>query len=133
MNGVSNMKYGEIAISQNVLEKWENPYIESDYLIEIEFPEFTTMCPRSGYPDFATIKIKYVPDQTIVELKSLKLYLNEFRNGYYSHELALKTISQDLISLLSPRYMSIVCDFNIRGGTKTVVRWDSDGNYKSQT
>ncbi|MGC9022217.1 MAG: preQ(1) synthase, partial [Dissulfurimicrobium sp.] len=70
------MKYGEKAVMEATLEPWPNPCPERDYIIEISFPEFTCLCPRSGYPDFATIKIQYIPNDFIVELKSLKLYLN---------------------------------------------------------
>ncbi|MDP6459751.1 MAG: preQ(1) synthase, partial [Candidatus Hydrothermarchaeota archaeon] len=68
------MKYGEKAVKEAKLEVWENPTPERDYMVEIAFPEFTCLCPRSGYPDFATIKINYTPDKHVVELKSLKLY-----------------------------------------------------------
>src|SRR6185312_8929136 len=72
-------KYGEEAIAQNQLEAWPNPNPERDYMIHLEIPEFTCLCPRSGYPDFATIVIDYVPEGAIVELKSLKLYINGYR------------------------------------------------------
>jgi 7-cyano-7-deazaguanine reductase len=78
------MRYGEKLIRKfdvnSDLELWDNPNPENDYEISISFPEFTALCPRSGYPDFATIDIRYVPDQKVVELKALKLYLNGFRN-----------------------------------------------------
>lgn len=125
------MKYGEIAIKDSELERWENPFPENNYLIEIVFPEFTSLCPRSGYPDFGTIKINYIPNEYIVELKSLKLYLNSFRNKYKSHEDSINTISKDLKSLLSPRFIEITGDFNIRGGIKTTIRMSSDGNHES--
>ena len=73
------LKYGAKAIKEARLIAWENPNPERDYTIEITYPEFTCLCPRSGYPDFATIKITYTPDKSVVELKSLKLYLNSFR------------------------------------------------------
>ncbi|MEJ7553128.1 MAG: preQ(1) synthase, partial [Aquificaceae bacterium] len=79
-------KYGEIAIEEAQLEPWGNPTPERNYMIEITFPEFSCLCPRSGYPDYATIRIKYIPDKYIVELRSLKLWLNKFRNRYISHE-----------------------------------------------
>jgi 7-cyano-7-deazaguanine reductase len=116
------MKYGEKAISRAKLEKWPNPYPNRDYNIEINFSEFTCLCPRSGYPDFATIKINYMPDKYILELKSLKLYLNKFRNKHISHESAANQIFNDLKKLLKPRHLEIIGDFNPRGNVKTVIR-----------
>jgi 7-cyano-7-deazaguanine reductase len=115
-------KYGEKAIEEAKLERWPNPYPDRDYNIEISFPEFTCLCPRSGYPDFATIKIQYRPDKYIVELKSLKLYLNKFRNQSLSHEAATNKIFDDLKKLLKPRYLEIIGDFNPRGNVKTIIR-----------
>jgi 7-cyano-7-deazaguanine reductase len=116
------MKYGEKAVSKAKLEKWPNPYSDRDYYIEINYPEFTCLCPRSGYPDFAVIKISYIPDKYIVELKSLKLYLNKFRNQSVSHEFAANKIFDDLKKLLKPRHLEVTGDFNPRGNVKTVVR-----------
>src|SRR4030065_175300 len=82
------VKYGKEEIEKAELERWENPYQDRDYVIDISFPEFSCLCPRSGYPDYATIKISYVPDKYIVELRSLKLYLNRFRDQHISHESA---------------------------------------------
>ena len=120
------MKYGEKAIKKSRLEIWENPCPESDYEISITFPEFTCLCPRSGYPDFATISIRYVPDQKIVELKSFKLYLNAFRDEHISHEEAVNRIYSELNKRLKPRFLEVVGDFNPRGNVKTVVRVSSD-------
>ena len=120
------MKYGEKTIKEAELERWDNPAPERDYRIEITFPEFTCLCPRSGYPDFATIKITYVPDKHVVELKSLKLYLNSYRDKYLMHEEATNRIYQDLEKLLMPRYLEVVGDFNPRGNVKTVVRVSSE-------
>jgi len=116
------MKYGEKNISKAKLEKWDNPHPERDYTIEISFSEFTCLCPRSGYPDFATIKVNYVPDKYIVELKSLKLYLNKFRNQNISHESATNQIFNDLKKSLKPRHLEVIGDFNPRGNVKTVIR-----------
>jgi 7-cyano-7-deazaguanine reductase len=116
------MKYGTKTISKAKLEKWPNPYSDRDYNIEINFPEFTCLCPRSGYPDFAIIKINYTPDKYIVELKSLKLYLNNCRNQPLSHESATNKIFDDLKKLLKPRHLEVVGDFNPRGNIKTIVR-----------
>lgn len=120
------MLYGEKAISEAKLEAWDNPYPERDYRIEISFPEFTCLCPRSGYPDFATIKISYIPDRKIVELKSLKLYLNSYRSQYISHEAVTNKIYEDLYNLLKPRALEVIGDFNPRGNVKTVIRVSSE-------
>ncbi|MEE8167584.1 MAG: preQ(1) synthase [Candidatus Hydrothermarchaeales archaeon] len=120
------MKYGEKAIKEAKLEVWENPTPERDYHIEIAFPEFTCLCPRSGYPDFATIKINYIPDKHIVELQSLKLYLNSYRDKYLMHEAAANSIYEDLKKLLKPRYLEVLGDFNPRGNVKTIIRVSTD-------
>ena len=113
--------YGQRAIEENQLEPWPNPRPGRDYVIHFEIPEFTCLCPRSGYPDFATIVIDYVPDASIVELKSLKLYINGFRDKGISHEGAANTILDDLLTALSPRWMRVVAEFNVRGNIKTTV------------
>lgn len=115
-------RYGEKAVKEARLEVWDNPSPERDYDISIEFPEFTCLCPRSGYPDFAVIKINYVPAKKIVELKSLKLYLNSYRDIHVSHEEVTNRIFDDLKRLLKPRFIEIIGDFNPRGNVKTVVR-----------
>jgi 7-cyano-7-deazaguanine reductase len=122
------MKYGEKAIKSVRLEIWENPHPERDYEIDISFPEFTCLCPRSGYPDYANIKIKYVPDKKIVELKSLKLYLNSYRNLYISHEESTNRIFDELKKKLKPRFLEVVGHFNPRGNVKTVIRVCSEQN-----
>lgn len=114
-------KYGEMAITANQLEAWPNNYPDRDYVVSLEMPEFTCKCPRSGFPDFATIKIDYIPEEKIVELKSLKLYINDFRDKAISHEDATNEILDDLVELLKPRWMKVVGDFNVRGNIKTVV------------
>ncbi|GAB5046078.1 preQ(1) synthase [Thermodesulfovibrio sp. TK110] len=119
------MLYGEKAIKEAKLEAWDNPYPQRDYRIEISFPEFTCLCPRSGYPDFATIKISYIPDKKIVELKSLKLYLNSYRDKYISHEAVTNKIYEDLYNLLQPRALEVIGDFNPRGNVKTIIKVSS--------
>jgi len=116
------MKYGTKDIIESKLEPWENPYPDRDYNVEITFPEFTCLCPRSGYPDFATIIINYVPDKYVVELKSLKLYLNSFRDRGISHEEVTNLIFDDLKKALKPRKMEITGDFNVRGNVKTIIK-----------
>lgn len=117
-----SMRYGEKAVKAARLEIWDNPYPERDYEIKISFPEFTCLCPRSGYPDFAAININYVPDKKIVELKSLKLYFNSFRDVHISHEEAANKIYSELKKKLSPRFLEVIGDFNPRGNVKTVIR-----------
>jgi 7-cyano-7-deazaguanine reductase len=127
------MKYGEKAIKKSLLEIWDNPSPERDYEINISFPEFTCLCPRSGYPDFANIKINYIPDKKIVELKSLKLYLNSFRNIYISHEEVTNKIYSELQKRLKPRFLEVIGDFNPRGNVKTIVRVSSENrNQRSK-
>ncbi|RMG57002.1 MAG: NADPH-dependent 7-cyano-7-deazaguanine reductase QueF [Deltaproteobacteria bacterium] len=120
------MKYGEKEIKEAKLESWDNPFPERNYTIDITFPEFSCLCPRSGYPDYATIRISYVPDEKIVELRSLKLYLNSYRDRYISHEEATNRIYRDLEELLKPRKLEVVGDFNPRGNVKTVIRVSSE-------
>ena len=125
------MRYGEKAIKKTKLEVWDNPHTERDYEVNISFPEFTCLCPRSGYPDFATIEIIYVPDKKIVELKSLKLYLNSFRDVRISHEDATNRIYSELEKRLKPRFLEVVGDFNPRGNVKTFVRVCSEDRRSS--
>jgi 7-cyano-7-deazaguanine reductase len=120
------VKYGEKAIKKVCLETWGNPCPERGYEINISFPEFTCLCPRSGYPDFAAIKIKYIPDKKIVELKSLKLFLNSFRDIYISHEEVTNKIYSELEKKMKPRFLEVIGDFNPRGNVKTIVRVSSD-------
>ena len=116
------MKYGAKAIKQAKLELWPNPSPDRDYSIDITYPEFTCLCPRSGYPDFASIRITYTPDKKVVELKALKLYLNSFRDRSISHEAVTNLIFDTLSGNLKPRSLEVVGDFNVRGNVKTVIR-----------
>ena len=103
------------------LATFANPKPERDYEIAFECPEFTCVCPMTGQPDFATIRIRYVPDELCVELKSLKLYLWSFRQEGHFHEAVTNQILDDLVKTISPRKMTVVGDFAVRGGIKTVV------------
>ena len=105
-----------------LLESFDNRSPERDYTIQFTIPEFTCLCPRSGFPDFATLHVRYVPGPRCVELKSLKLYINDFRNRGVFHEDVVTGILSDFAGLLSPRFLEIVGDFNVRGNIKTVVR-----------
>jgi 7-cyano-7-deazaguanine reductase len=104
------------------LSTFPNPNPERDYEIAFEAPEFTCLCPMTAQPDFATIRIRYVPDQKCVELKSLKLYLWSYRDEGTFHEAVTNKIANDLIAALEPRYLHVEGDFYVRGGIKTVVR-----------
>ncbi|HLX57192.1 MAG TPA: preQ(1) synthase [Ktedonobacteraceae bacterium] len=114
-------RYGAEEIESSRLEAWPNPNPERDYVTHFEIPEFTCLCPRSGFPDFATIIIDYVPDRSVVELKSLKLYINQYRNRQISHEAATNLILDELVALLAPRWMRVVADFTVRGNIKTII------------
>jgi 7-cyano-7-deazaguanine reductase len=103
------------------LDTFPNPRPERDYEISFECPEFTCLCPMTGQPDFATIRICYVPDKLCVELKSLKLYLWSYRNEGAFHEAVTNKILDDLVEKLQPRVMSVEGDFLVRGGIHTVI------------
>ena len=104
-----------------VLETFPNPNPERDYEVRFDCPEFTCLCPLTGQPDFATIRIRYTPDQRCVELKSLKLYLWSFRDEGAFHEAVTNRILDDLVASLAPRRVSVEGDFLVRGGIHTVV------------
>jgi 7-cyano-7-deazaguanine reductase len=104
------------------LDTFPNPNPERDYEIAFEAPEFTCLCPMTSQPDFATIRIRYVPDQKCVELKSLKLYLWSFRDEGTFHEAVTNRIANDLVAALDPRFLEVEGDFYIRGGIKTRVK-----------
>ncbi len=123
--------YGEIAIEENELERFPNRTTVRRYTIEFACPEFTCLCPRSGFPDFATIRIRYVPDQYCVELKSLKLYINGFRNKKVFHEDVTNVIIQDMIDLLDPHEITVVGDFTVRGNIHTVITADHKKSGKA--
>jgi len=103
---------------------FENPNPSRDYQIRFLFPEFTSVCPVTGQPDFATITIEYVPDRWCVEMKSLKLYFYAYRNKGIFYEAVTNTIADDLIDVLDPRELTVVGEFNVRGGTAGTVTVD---------
>jgi 7-cyano-7-deazaguanine reductase len=105
----------------NRLDSFDNRSIERDYTIQFTIPEFTCLCPRTGFPDFATIHVRYIPGPRCVELKSLKLYINGYRDQGVFHEDVVNRILGDLVALIAPRYCEVVGDFNVRGNIKTVV------------
>ena len=104
-----------------ILETFENPNPERDYTIEIEAPEFTCVCPRTGHPDFATLLLTYVPDKVCVELKSLKLYLQAWRSVGIFHEAVTNLIANHLIEVLKPRSLVLEAEFHAHGGISTTV------------
>ncbi|MGF1536466.1 MAG: preQ(1) synthase [Elainellaceae cyanobacterium] len=116
------IQYGDQAIAQaaSSLEKWPNPS-ENAYIIHLEHPEFTAICPRSGYPDFGTIVVDYQPSEWVVELKAFKLYINSFRDRRISHETVANQISDFLWQELQPAGLRVIGDFTRRGGVKTVI------------
>ncbi|MEA2029566.1 MAG: preQ(1) synthase [Campylobacterota bacterium] len=123
------MKYGEKEIIEfdiNAKENyWPNQH-KKDYIINIELPEFMCKCPRSGYPDFATIKLSYTPKKKVIELKALKLYINSFMNREISHENSANEIYDTLKNNLKPKWIKVVADYNPRGNVHTVITVDSD-------
>ena len=104
------------------LEAVANPHPDRDYEVAMALPEFTCLCPITGQPDFATIRIRYVPDQHLVELKSLKLYIWSYRDEGAFHEDVTNRILNDLVAAIRPRWAEVMGDFNVRGGIKTEVR-----------
>lgn len=108
--------------TRDLLDVFDNPYPDRDYEIETVCPEFTSLCPKTGQPDFGTLTITYVPDRLCFELKSLKLYLQQYRNHGAFYERVTNTILDDLVAVTRPRRMTIVADFTPRGGIRTSVR-----------
>ena len=106
---------------REILETFENQFPERNYEIEIICPEFTSVCPKTGYPDFATLTFTYTPAATCVELKSLKLYLQSYRNDGIFYENVTNTILDDLVATVQPRQMKLVAAFTARGGITTNV------------
>ena len=122
------MKYGEKEIAEFDVEKdleiWESNK-ENRYTIKIELPEFSALCPRSGYPDYATFKLEYIPNSWVVELKALKLYINSFMTRSISHENSANEIYDVIESKIKPKSLKLVADFNPRGNVHTVIEIDS--------
>ena len=104
-----------------LLETFENPAPDRDYTVRMAIPEFSCLCPRTGQPDFATLKLEYVPHQRCVELKSLKLYIWSFRSRGAFHEAVTNEILGTLAVATNPRFMRLVAEFNVRGGIYTTV------------
>jgi 7-cyano-7-deazaguanine reductase len=115
------IKYGERAIAEGDLITFPNPRPGRRYDINVSLPEFTCKCPFSGYPDFATIHISYVPDQKVVELKALKLYINSYRDRYISHEESTNQILDDFVAAADPLAITVKADFSPRGNVHTTI------------
>jgi len=123
---------GVLPVTENlrdILETFQNQYPEREYTIEIVCPEFTSVCPKTGQPDFGTMTIVYIPSQLCVELKSLKLYLQAYRNMGIFYEHVTNRILDDLVGILKPRWMQVVADFRPRGGITTKVT----AEYRAET
>lgn len=122
------MKYGEKEIIdfdiQNDENYWPNEH-KKNYVISIELPEFMCKCPRSGYPDFAKLTLEYQPNDKVIELKALKLYINSFINRHISHENSANEIFDALYKNLSPKWMKLTANFNPRGNVHTIITIDS--------
>lgn len=117
----SSLSPEQIASPKTILDTFDNPRPGRDYEIQFIFPEFTSMCPVTGQPDFATITVTYVPDEKCVEMKSLKLYYLAFRNKGIFYEGVTNQILDDLVEALQPKKMTVVGDFAVRGGTKGII------------
>jgi 7-cyano-7-deazaguanine reductase len=114
------------------IEVWKNQYSDKDYLIKIETDEFTCICPKTGLPDFATIRIEYIADKWCVELKSLKHYFISYRNMGIFHEHATNKILDDLVAACKPRFMRIEMDYKSRGGIKTLTKAEYNREAKEK-
>lgn len=117
----TEVKYGEREIAEGKLITFPNPRIGRRYNISITLPEFTCKCPFSGYPDFATIYVNYVPNEKVVELKAIKLYINSYRERYISHEESANQILDDIVAACDPLEITVKADFTPRGNVHTVV------------
>lgn len=126
----NTVKYGERNIQDNQLITFPNPRIGREYRINISLPEFTCKCPFSGYPDFATIEVNYIPDEKVVELKAIKLYINSYRDRCISHEESVNQILDDLVTACDPLEMTVKGDFSPRGNVHTVIEVSHIKNLK---
>ncbi len=122
----SILSEAQVADPASILEAFPNPRPERDYQVEFVFPEFTSVCPVTGQPDFATIIVRYVPDRHCVEMKSLKLYFFAYRDKGIFYEAVVNTILDDLVAVLRPRSMQVIGQFAVRGGTAGTVTVDYD-------
>ena len=118
---------------RKLLVTFENEYPDRDYTIEHTAPEFTSLCPVTGQPDFATIVLEYIPNKLCIELKSYKIYLTSFRNDGIYYESVTNRILDDLVAVCKPRYMKITAEFNIRGGISSIVEVEYENDFEINT
>jgi 7-cyano-7-deazaguanine reductase len=126
----SMLTAAQIARPRSILEAFANPRPARDYEIQFVFPEFTSVCPVTGQPDFANITLRYIPEALCVEMKSLKLYFFAYRNKGIFYEAVVNTILDDLVALLSPREMTVIGEFAVRGGTAGTITARHAANLK---
>jgi 7-cyano-7-deazaguanine reductase len=117
---------------RDTLETFSNTFPERDYTIEISCPEFTSVCPKTGQPDFGKLTVSYVPDRLCVELKSLKLYLQKYRNEGIFYENVTNQILDDLVAVLKPRHLTLVAEFSPRGGITSRITVQHPCKYPRQ-
>ena len=118
---------------RKLLVTFENEYQDRDYTIEHTAPEFTSVCPVTGQPDFATIILEYIPNKLCIELKSYKIYLTSFRNDGIYYESVTNRILDDLVAVCKPRYMKITAEFNTRGGISSIVEVEYENDFEINT
>ncbi len=134
LESLTEPKYGERLIEEGSLITFPNPRPGRRYEIQLTLPEFTCKCPFSGYPDFATIYLTYVPNERVVELKAIKLYINSYRDRYISHEESINQILDDFVAACDPLEVHLKGDYNPRGNVHTVVEvhYDRQQGYTKQ-
>ena len=126
-NTTKKVKPQSCNLTPTMLETFENSFPHRDYLIEIVCPEFTSVCPKTGQPDFGTLTFQYVPDKLCIELKSLKMYLQQYRNQGIFYEDITNRIADDLVNMIHPRRLKLTASFTPRGGISTTVSVEWDG------
>jgi len=126
LGGKSILTEAQIADPRSILEAFDNPRPQRDFEIKFVFPEFTSLCPVTGQPDFATLTVRYVPDRLCVEMKSLKLYFFSFRNKGIFYEAVTNQILDDLVATVHPRRMTVIGEFAVRGGTAGTITVEYD-------
>jgi 7-cyano-7-deazaguanine reductase len=132
LGGKSVLTPQQIDDPRSILDTFPNPRPGRDYQVQFVFPEFTSVCPVTGQPDFATITVRYVPGERCVEMKSLKLYFFSYRNKGIFYEAVTNTILDDLVAVLAPRKMTVVGDFAVRGGTAGTITVEYEASIPSR-
>ena len=121
LSGYEGLQDNVRKLKTPAIEVWQNKYPDKEYVINLQIPEFTCICPKTGLPDFATIRIDYSPDKYCIELKSLKMYTIFYRNIGVFHEHVVNKMLDDLVRVCQPRWLKIIGEFNPRGGIRTTV------------